>query len=113
VRRGVQVESAACAKRGLRAKLSCQCGLTLGLTRAQVQAILGPPQAQRGDKWLYAASVSVSMSDEEAKRRGYPQFSNARTDYPMPIEEDFEKFIVIWFKGDRVNAFRVNLDWVL
>ncbi|MDO9630517.1 MAG: hypothetical protein Q7I92_01275, partial [Humidesulfovibrio sp.] len=112
-KREVRVLDKCSATPGVHAGIATQSGLTLGLTRAQVQAILGPPQAQRGDKWLYAASVSVSMSDEEARRRGYPQFSNARTDYPMPIEENFEKYIVVWFKDDKVSAFRVNMDWSL
>jgi len=110
-KRDVRVLDKCSATPGVHAGIATQSGLALGLTRAQVQAILGPPQAQQGDKWLYAASVSVKFSEEEFARRGLPRPTVVTLDYPFA--RDFDKYIVIWFKGDRVNAFRVNLDWGL
>lgn len=110
-KREVRVLDKCSATTGVHAGLATQSGLRLGLTRAQVQAILGPPLATRGDKWLYAASVSVAFSKEEATRRGYPQMENENLEYP--INPVFDKHIVVWFKGDGVSAFRVNLDWGL
>ncbi len=110
-KREVRVLDKCSATLGVHAGIATQSGLALGLTRAQVQAILGPPLAQRGDKWLYAASVSVKLSDEENVRRGLPVAQVVTPNYPFPVA--FEKHIVVWFKGDRVSAFRVNMDWGL
>jgi len=111
-KRDVRVLDKCSATPGVHAGIATQSGLKLGLTRAQVQAILGPPQATRGDKWLYAASVSVALSKEEATRRGYPQLENKPGPGYSP-EPSFDKFIVVWFKADQVSAFRVNMDWGL
>ena len=110
-KREVRVLDKCSATPGVHAGIATQSGLALGLTRAQVQAILGPPQATRGDKWLYAASVSVRLSEEEYARRGMPIPPVITADYPF--SRSFTKYIVVWFKGDRVSAFRVNMDWVL
>jgi len=111
-KRDVRVLDKCSATPGVHAGIATQSGLKLGLTRAEVQAILGPPQATRGDKWLYAASVSVAFSKEEAMRRGYPQLENKPGPGYSP-EPTFDKYIVVWFKDDKVSAFRVNMDWVL
>jgi hypothetical protein len=108
-KRDVRVLDKCASTPGVHAGIATQSGLKLGLTRAQVQTILGPPQATRGDKWLYAASVSVKLSDEEIARRGLPLPQVVTPDYPFPVS--FAKCIVVWFKGDRVSAFRVNMDW--
>jgi len=108
----VRVLDKCSATPGVHAGIATQSGLALGLTHAQVQAILGPPQATRGGKWLYAAAVSVGFSKEEAARRGYPQLEHVPGPGYSP-EAGFDKYIVVWFKGDRVSAFRVNMDWVL
>ncbi len=110
-KREARVLDKCAATKGVHAGIATQSGLKLGLTRAQVQAILGPPQAQRGDKWLYAAAVSVKFSEEEYARRGLPRPPVITPDYPFA--RGFDKFIVVWFKHDRVSAFRVNLDWGL
>ena len=110
-KREVRVLDKCAATPGVHVDIATQSGLRVGLTRAQVQAILGPPQAQRGDKWLYAASVSVKFSEEEYARRGLPKPPVITPDYPFA--ENFNKYIVVWFKDDRVSAFRVNMDWVL
>ncbi len=111
-KREVRVLDKCAATPGVHAGIATQSGLKLGLTRAEVQAILGPPQATRGDTWLYAASVSVAFSKEEATRRGYPQLEHVPGPGYSP-EPGFDKFIVVWFKHDRVSAFRVNMDWGL
>jgi hypothetical protein len=109
-KREVRVRDKCAATAGVHAGIGTQSGLRLGLTRTEVQAILGPPQATRGDKWLYAASVSVKFSEEEYARRGLPIPPVITPDYPFATGCD--KYIVVWFKADRVSAFRVNMDWV-
>jgi hypothetical protein len=103
---------------GVHAGIATESGLHLGMTDADVQAALGPPQhiqkGMQGTMWFYAASVSVAMSREEAARRGFPGVEHVPvpgTSYsPTP---GFDKFIVLWLREGRVSAWRVWLDWGL
>lgn len=103
---------------GVHAGIATQSGLHLGMTGAEVEAVLGRPQhiqkGLQGTMWFYAASVSVAMSREEATRRGFPGVEHMPvpgTSYsPTPL---FDKYIVLWLRGDRVSAWRVWLDWGL
>lgn len=101
---------------GVHAGLSTESGLHLGMTGAEVEAVLGPPQhiekGLQGTMWFYAASVSLAMSREEATRRSFPQLARVPgKDYPGNV--GFDKYIVLWLRGDRVSAWRVWLDWGL
>ncbi len=107
-RREVRVRDKCAETKGMHAGIATQSGLRLGLTRAEVEAILGPPQHVEGGMWFYAALRYVRFSKEEHNRRGY--FPPIITpDYPFSV--GFDKYIVLWFKNDRVSALRVNLDW--
>ena len=100
---------------GVHAGIATKSGLRLGMTAAEVEAVLGNPQhiqkGLQGTMWFYAASVGVALSDEEADRRGYPQLSYGRMDFPWHL--GFDKFIVLWLREGRVSAWRVWLDWGL
>ncbi|GEM_PF-668801 len=103
---------------GVHAGLATESGLHLGMTATEVEAVLGKPQhiqkGLQGTMWFYAASVGLAMSREEAARRGFPGVEHVPvpgTSYsPTPV---FQKFIVLWLRGDRVSAWRVWLDWGL
>lgn len=103
---------------GVHAGLATESGLRLGMTAAEAEAVLGKPQhiqkGLQGTMWFYAASVGLAMSREEAARRGFPGVEHVPvpgTSYsPTPV---FQKFIVLWLRGDRVSAWRVWLDWGL
>ncbi len=100
---------------GVHAGITTESGLKLGMTAAEVEAVLGPPQyttkGLQGTMWFYGASVSVAFSDDEADRRGYPRLSFSRMEFP--VHPGFDKFIVLWLRGGRVSAWRVWLDWGL
>ena len=108
-----------CAKvPGVHAGIATESGLKLGMTGAEVEAVLGKPQhtqkGLQGAMWFYAAGVSVAMSREEATRRGFPGVEHKPipgTSYsPTP---GFDKYIVLWLREGRVSAWRVWLDWGL
>lgn len=103
---------------GVHAGLATESGLRLGMTGAEVEAVLGKPQhiqkGLQGTMWFYAASVSVAMSPEEASRRGFPGVEHK----PIPGTSvsptpGFDKYIVLWQREGRVSAWRVWLDWGL
>ncbi|SNS10681.1 hypothetical protein SAMN04488503_2766 [Humidesulfovibrio mexicanus] len=117
-KREVRVLSKCAKVPGVHAGIATQSGLHLGMTGAEVEAVLGTPQhiqkGLQGTMWFYAASVSVAMSREEAARRGFPGVEHKPvpgTSYcPTP---GFDKFIVLWLREGRVSAWRVWLDWGL
>jgi len=101
---------------GVHAGIATESDLRLGMTATEVEAVLGAPQYMQkglqGRMWFYAASVSVALSREEATRRGYPQLTRMPgQSYPGNV--GFDKFIVLWFREERVSAWRVWLDWGL
>jgi len=57
------------------------------------------------------AKCRQTMGREEADRRGYPQLSYGRVEFPWHL--GFDKFIVLRLRNGRVNAWRVWLDWGL
>ena len=103
---------------GVHAGIATESGLRLGMTAAEVEAVLGKPQhiqkGLQGTMWFYAASVGLALSREEATRRGFPGVEHVPvpgTSYsPTP---GFDKFIVLWLREGRVSAWRVWLDWGL
>jgi len=117
-KREVRVLSKCAQVSGVHAGLATESGLHLGMTAAEAEAVLGPPQhvqkGLQGTMWFYGASVSVAMSREEATRRGFPGVEHK----PIPGTSvspttGFEKYIVLWLREDRVSAWRVWLDWGL
>ena len=64
-------------------KIGTRSGLRLGLTRAEVEAILGKPTLAKGARILYVRSVSVKATPEELKR--------ARANEPNISEKDLEE----------------------
>lgn len=115
-KREVRVLSKCAQVPGVHAGLATESGLRLGMTGAEVEAVLGSPQhiqkGLQGTMWFYAASVGLAMSHEEAARRGFPQLARVPgKDYPGNVV--FDKFIVLWLREGRVSAWRVWLDWGL
>lgn len=117
-KREVRVLSKCAQVPGVHAGIATQSGLRLGMTGAEVEAVLGTPQhiqkGLQGTMWFYAASVSVAMSREEAARRGFPGVAHV----PVPGTSfsptpGFDKYIVLWLREGRVSAWRVWLDWGL
>jgi hypothetical protein len=117
-KREVRVLSKCARVPGVHAGIATESGLHLGMTGAEVEAVLGKPQhvqkGLQGTMWFYAAKVSVAMSREEATRRGFPGVEHK----PIPGTSvcptpGFDKYIVLWLRGDRVSAWRVWLDWGL
>jgi hypothetical protein len=115
-KREVRVLSKCAQVPGVHAGLATQSGLKLGMTAAEAEAVLGPPQhiqkGLQGTMWFYAASVSVAVSREEATRRGYPQLARV-SGQSYPGNVGFDKYIVLWLREGRVSAWRVWLDWGL
>lgn len=117
-KREVRVLSKCAQVPGVHRGIATESGLKLGMTGAEVEAVLGRPQhiqkGLQGTMWFYAASVSVAMSREEATRRGFPGVEHTPipgTRYsPTP---GFDKVIVLWLREGRVSAWRVWLDWGL
>jgi len=117
-KREVRVLSKCARVPGVHAGIATESGLHLGMTAAEAEAVLGKPQhiqkGLQGAMWFYAASVGVAMSREEATRRGFPGVEHK----PIPGTSvcptpGFDKYIVLWLRGDRVSAWRVWLDWGL
>ena len=105
--------SDACRKSDLVSNaLSTRSGLKLGIDRAQVESILGPPDAVKGDQLFYS---------REVKRRTTPEaFDQMRRDYPakMSDSEAHQKFdyvdegvrIEIHFQGSRLVFLAASKD---
>ena len=60
------------------AELKTASGLGLGMTRSQVESILGKPTASKGDKLVYFRQVKEKNSPEILRRlrREHPDISN-------------------------------------
>jgi hypothetical protein len=107
--------SEACAKSKLvNENLSSRSGLRLGLTRSEVEAILGPPDAVSGQ--------SVSYKREVRRRTTQTEFDRLRKDYPSKLSDQaaHEQFdfvdegseIEIRFQISRVVYIAVSRDVV-
>ncbi len=83
---------------------STTSGLRLGLTRAEVEAILGRPDAATANELVY--------SREFQKRSSPQQFATLRKDYPQPLSDeeahrqfDFypvEQYILVRFEDSKL-----------
>lgn len=80
-------------------RIGTKSGVRLGMTREQVEGILGKPTIVEGDRIKYARSLSVKSTAEELKR--------ARTYAPDMNEKDFEANYGHWdFTTDIVAGFK-------
>ncbi len=87
---------------GIHAGLATQSGLKLGLTRAEVEAVLGKPLWKRTNAYEYGALGDFQFT---------PEFLIARWHWPKGVESKLggvDHMIDVWFVGDRVSAFYVS-----
>lgn len=87
---------------GIHAGLATQSGLKLGMTRAEVEAVLGKPLWKRKDAYDYGALGDVQFS---------PEFLITRWHWPKDVESKLggvDHMIDVWFVGGRVSAFLIR-----
>jgi hypothetical protein len=90
-----------CAESGLVARnIATSSGLRLGLTRAQVEGILGRPTAHDGDTLIYWNQVAKRSSPEELTR--------AREQYPKMTEKEFHENYDEYYLSAYIEARFVN-----
>lgn len=83
---------------GIRADLATQSGLRLGLTREEVEGILGKPLWQEKDLYSYNVNADTLLPAELlASRWKWPKDVKAKPG-------DVQHTIDIWFVGGRVSA---------
>ncbi len=90
-----------CAKSTLVARdIATASGLHLGLTRAQVESILGSPTLRAGDKLIYWNQVAKRSSSEE--------LAKAREQYPKMSEKEFHENYDEYYLSAYIEARFVN-----
>ncbi|MCM0755521.1 hypothetical protein M7784_09715, partial [Desulfovibrio aminophilus] len=86
---------------GLSAAVATKSGLRLGLTKAQVKAVLGWPQEEEENVLRYGAARAVSFSREEVLARGFPEKYVRMGQY-------IDRFIKVTFTNGRADAIRLD-----
>jgi len=100
-----------CARsRLVTANLDTPSGLRLGLTKAQVEAILGAPDFMAGERMVYFREVRKKTTPKE--------FEQMRKDYPRVLSDkeahewfdffDVDMYIVTTFKNSKLNYLAVS-----
>ena len=87
---------------GIHAGLATQSGLKLGMTRAEVEAVLGKPLWKENDSYSYGALGEVSLP---------PAFLITRWHWPKDAESRLgadDHTLDVWFVGGQVSAFFVS-----
>ncbi len=88
--------------KGVHAGLATQSGLRLGLTREEVETVLGKPLWKEKDTYYYGALGDVHFT---------PELLIARWKWPKDVEAKRggdDHRITVWFVGGRVSAFEVR-----
>lgn len=90
-------------------RLGTSSGLRIGITRGQIQAILGKPTTARGDRIAYIRSVRVKSAPAQLKkmRAEYPQMSEAdlQSNYAY---YDENTYIEARFKNSRLIYLAIS-----
>jgi hypothetical protein len=76
--------------------LGTPSGLRLGISRADLERILGKPTLVKGDRVIYIRSISVKSTPEELKR--------ARTYAPDMNEQEFQRNYGHWDFSTHIEA---------
>ncbi len=87
--------------KGVHAGLATQSGLRLGLTREEVEGVLGKPLWKEKDTYHNQATRYIQLSSE---------FLISRWQWPKDVEAKLggdDHRITVWFVGGRVSAFEV------
>ncbi|MBU1231093.1 MAG: hypothetical protein KKA55_13840 [Proteobacteria bacterium] len=86
---------------GIHAGLATQSGLKLGMTRAEVEAVLGKPLWKTKDAYEYGALGDIQFT---------PEFLITRWNWPKDVQAKpggIQHSMDVWFVGGRVSAFHV------
>lgn len=87
---------------GVHAGLATQSGLRLGLTREEVEEILGAPIWKEKDAYYYGADADMELPAE---------LLITRWKWPKDVKGKpgaVQQFMDVWFVGGRVSAFHVR-----
>lgn len=88
--------------KGIHARLATQSGLKLGMTREEVEAVLGKPLWKTKNSYEYGALGAIQLS---------PEFLVTRWHWPKDVESKpggVDHMIDVWFVGGRVSCFEVR-----
>jgi hypothetical protein len=92
-------------------ELKVASGLGLGMTRSQVESILGKPTASKGDKLVFFRQVKEKNSPEILRRlrREHPDVSSKEfhRDYDYC---DLTVYIEVKFSGSKVNYLGLSMS---
>jgi hypothetical protein len=92
-------------------ELKTASGLGPGMTRSQVESILGKPTASKGDKRVYFRQVKEKNSPEMLRRmkREHPEVSDEEfhRDYEF---SDLTVYIEVKFSGSKVNYLGLSMS---
>lgn len=84
---------------GVHSGLATESGLRLGLTRKEVEGLLGKPIWKGKDTYAYGVVADILLSAELLR---------TRWNWPWDVKPKpgaVQHFIDVWFVGDRVSAF--------
>jgi hypothetical protein len=93
-------------------RLSTASGIRLGLTRSEVEAILGPPDTTTSDEFVYSREFNKKSTPTEFEtfRKDYPQ---RLSDEEAHREFDFypvEQYILVRFKDSKLIYLSVSVS---
>jgi hypothetical protein len=90
-------------------QLSTASGLRTGLSRSEVEKLLGKPTLSEGDRTMYVRNISVKSTSEELKRaRTYAPDMNEKEFQENYGQRDFSTYIEARFKEGKLYYLAVS-----
>jgi hypothetical protein len=90
-------------------QLSTASGLRIGLSRSEVEKVLGKPTLSKGERITYVRTISVKSTPEELKRaRTYAPDMNGKEFQQNYGHWDFSTYIEARFKSDKLYYLAIS-----